>query len=83
MRAIDNSLLLQMSSQTAGEVGQNGGGGCRTLVDAKKKVMSIMIVTAGLLIPAMSVVAMAIFTPDGVQAPLLMFGVPFALVPQI
>lgn len=85
MRAIDNSLQLQTSSQSAGKAeGQNGAGGYRTLMEAKRKVKRIMIVTTGLILPSMPpVVMMAVFSAYGVQAPLLMFCVPFVLVPQI
>ncbi|CAM9155797.1 unnamed protein product [Ectocarpus sp. 13 AM-2016] len=84
MRAIDTSLQLQTSFPSTGKVeGQNGGRGYRTLLEAKRKVRRIMTVTAGLLVPAIAVVAMAIFTPYGIQAPLLMFCVPFGFVPQI
>ncbi|CAM9616911.1 unnamed protein product, partial [Ectocarpus sp. 8 AP-2014] len=85
MRAIDNSLQLQTaSSQSAGKAeGQNCGAGHRTLVEAKKKVRRMVMVTASLLFPAMTMGSLGAFTPYGVRAPLLMYGVPFALVPQI
>ncbi|CAN0415530.1 unnamed protein product, partial [Ectocarpus fasciculatus] len=43
----------------------------------------MVMVTASLLFPAMTMGSLGAFTPYGVRAPLLMYGVPFALVPQI
>lgn len=85
MRAIDNSLQMQTASSQLvrkGE-GQNVGAGHRTLVQAKKKVRRMVMVTASLLFPAMTMGSLGAFTPYGVRVPLLMYGVPFALVPQI
>ncbi|CAM9667119.1 unnamed protein product [Ectocarpus fasciculatus] len=84
IRAINNSLQLQAASESVWKAeGHERSAGYQALLNAKRKVMRVMVVTASLIFPALAVVWLAIFTPYGLEAPLLMFCIPIGLVPPI
>lgn len=90
LKAIDTSLQnhkhrkSQQALKTAGRVqGAKGGGGDHKLLEAKRKIKTVMAVDVVLVLSGSSITILAVITGFDMEVPLIMFGVTFAYVPLI
>lgn len=89
LKAIDKSLQNQKQQQqqtrsTAGAVqGAKGGAGGHTLLDARRKVKTVVGVDVALVSSGSLITLVAVITGFDMEVPLVMFGVTFAYVPLI